>query len=615
MKKTVCFAMSAFMLAVSAYAERSVTIGDYVGDRISSCIENRVKCRNNALLVEPFRHLTEGSKWQTEFIGKWMLGAIASYRYTDDKELLNKIKEAASDLMSTQREDGYIGNYKETDRLTNWDIWGRKYTSLALLDYYSLTGDKKALKSVERLINGLMDELKTRNVDIAKTWLYRGMPSCSILEPVMYLYRYTRNRKYLDLAMEIVAAIEKPGSTRLVTKALENVPVAHRFDFPKKWWSYENGHKAYEMMSCYVGLIEYGKAVGDGKYLEAALAAAQNILDTEINVAGSGAAFECWYGGKDRQTIPAYHTMETCVTFTWMQLLDRLWRQTGDSKYADEFERTMYNALMASLRGDGKEISKYSPLEGRRQHGEEQCGLPINCCNANGPRGFAMIPDFALRTRRDTLFVNLYTPLEAGLDVGKSKLNIKISNDFPKTGNNKIEISRQGKDDVVLALRIPEWCAGKYRVSVDGRVIDGVTVKGYVTVPVKRGTTAITADFHLAAKVERLNGMQALTRGPLVFARDNRYNDGDVDECGVIKENENGEVDMKFLSDGNEFAWCTAEVPMILGTDLEDPENSTGRMVKFCDFGSAGNDWSRDGRYRVWIVAPIHAMSQPYNKY
>lgn len=615
MKKTVCLFVSVLVLVGSARGGRTVTMQGYVGDKISSCIDNRVKCQNTALLVEPFRHLTEGSRWQTEFIGKWMLGAIASYRYTNDEALLNKIKEAASDLMSTQREDGYIGNYKEADRLTNWDIWGRKYTSLALLDYYMLTGDRKALKSVERLIDGLIGELKTRNVDIAATGLYRGMPSCSILEPVMYLYGFTNKRKYLDFATEIVAAIEKPGSTQLVTKALENVPVAHRFDFPRKWWSYENGHKAYEMMSCYVGLIEYGKTIGDGKYLAAAQAAAQNILDTEINVAGSGAAFECWYGGKDRQTIPAYHTMETCVTFTWMQLLDRLWRQTGDSKYADEFERTMYNALMASLRNDGKEISKYSPLEGRRQHGEEQCGLPINCCNANGPRGFAMIPDFALRTRRDTLFVNLYTPLEAGLDVGKSKLNIKISNDFPKTGNNKIEISRQGKEDVVLALRIPEWCAGKYRVSVDGRVIDGVTVKGYVTVSVKKGTTAITADFHLAAKVERLNGMQALTRGPLVFARDSRYNDGDVDECGVIKENENGEVDMKFLSDGNEFAWCTAEVPMILGTDLENPENAAGRMVKFCDFGSAGNDWSRDGRYLVWIVAPIHAMSQPYHKY
>lgn len=615
MRKIVCLFMSALMLAGSAHSARTVRIGAYVGDRINSCIEHRVKCQNTALLVEPFRHQTEGTRWQTEFIGKWMLGAIASYRYNHDEELLHKIRNAADDLMSTQGPDGYMGNYKDAERLTNWDIWGRKYTSLALLDYYRLTGEKRALKAVERLVDGLIRELKSRSIDIAATGLYRGMPSCSILEPVMYLYDYTQNKKYLDFASEIVTAIEQPGNTQLVTKALEGVPVAHRFDFPKKWWSYENGHKAYEMMSCYVGLIEYGKAVGNGKYLKSAEAAARNILDTEINVAGSGAAFECWYGGKERQTVPAYHTMETCVTFTWMQLLDRLWQQTGDSMYADEFERTMYNALMASLRRDGKDISKYSPLEGRRQPGEEQCGLPINCCNANGPRGFAMIPDFALRTKMDTLFVNLYVPLEAVLNVGKSNLKVKIGNDFPKNGNNKIEISRQGKDNVVLAFRIPEWSDGKYSVCVNGREIDSAPDKGYVMVRIDKGTTSISADFHLSGKIEHLNGMQALKYGPLVFARDSRYNDGDVDECGVIKENGNGEVDMKVSADSTAWAWCTVEVPMVLGTDLENPDNSSGRMVKFCDFGSAGNDWSRDGRYRVWIVAPIHAMSQPYHKY
>ena len=87
--------------------------------------------------------------------------------------------------------------------------------------------------------------------------------------------------------------------------------------------------------------------------------------------------------------------METCVTFTWMQFCARLLRNTGNSMYADTFERTMYNALMASMRSDGGQISKYSPLEGRRVEGENQCGLHINCCNANGPRGFALIPQTA----------------------------------------------------------------------------------------------------------------------------------------------------------------------------------------------------------------------------
>ena len=198
------------------------------------------------------------------------------------------------------------------------------------------------------------------------------MPSCSILEPVVYLYNITHDRTYLEFAKNIAASIEKDGHPQLVGKALDGVPVAHRYAFPKEWWAFENGHKAYEMMSCYVGLMELGKTIDAPVCLEAAEAVAKNIIDTEINIAGSGAAFECWYDGRVRQTVPAYHTMETCVTFTWMQLLDKLWQQTGNSMYADEFERTMYNALMAALRADGKEISKYSPLEGRRQPGEEQ---------------------------------------------------------------------------------------------------------------------------------------------------------------------------------------------------------------------------------------------------
>ena len=104
-----------------------------------------MKAQDIDILAEPFRHLTEGGCWQSEFMGKWMLGAIASYRYDNDPLLLEKIKSAARMLMETQREDGYIGNYTIPDRLKWWDICGRKYTSLALLDYYRLTGDRKSL--------------------------------------------------------------------------------------------------------------------------------------------------------------------------------------------------------------------------------------------------------------------------------------------------------------------------------------------------------------------------------------------------------------------------------------------------------------------------------------
>ena len=111
--------------------------------------------------------------------------------------------------MQTQTPEGYIGNYSPEARLTNWDIWGRKYSALALVAYYRLTGDKAALQTAMRSVDYLMKQLHEQHVDIARTGNYFGMASCSILEPVVYLYDITRERRYLDFAKSIVAGIER----------------------------------------------------------------------------------------------------------------------------------------------------------------------------------------------------------------------------------------------------------------------------------------------------------------------------------------------------------------------------------------------------------------------
>lgn len=591
-------------------------IDGYVGQRIDACIANQVMAQDTHILVEPFRHLTEGNLWQSEFVGKWMLGAIASYRYNQDPALLKKITETANDLMSTQHENGYIGNYKEEDRLTGWDIWGRKYTALALLDFYKLTSDKNAIMAVSKLIDGLISEIEKSGKKISDTGNYRGMPSCSILEPVVYLYELTGESRYLDFAKSIVDAIESPGAPNLVSKALADVDVAHRYEDPVEWWSFENGHKAYEMMSCYVGLIELGRVTGESSYLKAAEAVADNIIRNEINIAGSGAAFECWYDGRHRQTIPTYHTMETCVTFTWMQLCHHLWECTGKAKYAEEFERTAYNALMASLKDDAMTISKYSPIEGRRQPGEQQCGLPINCCNANGPRGFALIPEMATVLHSDTLYVNLYLQQNEVLDVKGRKISISIKSDFPVSGKSSFTISSSKRTDLVVALRVPSWANGNFQFHSKNKSMKLDLNNGYIFLDCRdEKDYAFDVEFPLSTQLLELNGMQAIIRGPLVYARDNRFNDGDVDECCIVKVDNEGNIESRFVDGKSNFAWNVIEVPAILGTDLENPDNSRGRMIRLCDFASAGNDWSPQGRYRVWLPKTLNAMTEPYHKY
>ena len=91
----------------------AIKINDYLGERINACIEHRVKSQDVNHLVQPFYNKTETRMWQSEFLGKWLLGAVLSYRYSHDPVLLDSIKTGVTGLLGSQLPNGYIGNYSE----------------------------------------------------------------------------------------------------------------------------------------------------------------------------------------------------------------------------------------------------------------------------------------------------------------------------------------------------------------------------------------------------------------------------------------------------------------------------------------------------------------------
>lgn len=121
--------------------------GGFVGERLAASYKNRILAQDVNRLVEPFRNRTETGCWQSEFWGKWFTSAVLAYRYRPEPKLKNILDRAVSELIATQTPEGYIGNYAEASRLEQWDIWGRKYCMLGLLDYYDLTKDNKSLKA------------------------------------------------------------------------------------------------------------------------------------------------------------------------------------------------------------------------------------------------------------------------------------------------------------------------------------------------------------------------------------------------------------------------------------------------------------------------------------
>ncbi|MGM9620456.1 MAG: glycoside hydrolase family 127 protein, partial [Bacteroidaceae bacterium] len=522
-----------------------VSMQGYVGQRYADCINRRVKSENTDTLISVFRLQDEREGlWGSEFWGKWVQGAIGMYHFTHNPELKEIIQHAEDGLMACQLKNGYIGDYDTEHQLSGWDVWGRKYTLLGLIKWYRETGDKNALRAATRLLDYTMRQTGPGKKSIIECGAYMGMPPSSILEPTMFMYQITRQQRYLDFANYIAEELNRPGGPQLIAHA--DVPVAQRVPLKPgdQWYGNRNGQKAYEMMSCYVGLLELFRETGDPALLHSAETTWQHIVDEEINICGSGASHECWYGGKALQTRVSALTMETCVTFTWMQFCERLLEFTGDQKYADQIERTMYNALMASMKGDGSQIVKYTPLEGYRQEGEHQCHIPINCCNANGPRAFAMIPRVMYRLpSADRVDVNLFIPSEASIKMGGQTITLSQQTRYPMDGNVQISISPEHEATFTLGVRIPGW-SRKNSVEVNGEKVQGVQAGQYCLINrTWKPGDKVTLSTDMQARLVEMNDMQAIERGPIVLARDTRFHDGYVDEACLIPTHDDNIVD------------------------------------------------------------------------
>ena len=116
-------------------------------------------------------------------------------------------------MMSAQDEYGRISSYGRNHEFEAWDLWGRKYVLLGMQYYLEICRDEKISAQIVEGMCRQVDYIMTKigepeegKILITKaTRHWRGLNSSSILEPVVRLYRLTKNKKYLNFADYIVA--------------------------------------------------------------------------------------------------------------------------------------------------------------------------------------------------------------------------------------------------------------------------------------------------------------------------------------------------------------------------------------------------------------------------
>ena len=447
--KTMTAALALALGALPAAAQdrfvpapyKGQTIGGVLGERMKINLEKRLLRVDEKSITDGFHNRPGTHPWIGEHAGKFLHAAANSWELSGDERLKTLMDRIARSVIAGQLPDGYLGTYTENQRWTSWDVWSHKYNLIGLLRYYEATGYEPALQASRKmgdlLIRTFGEGPGQRDIIAAST--HAGMAASSVLEPICTLYRLTNDKRYLDFALYIVKSWDRPNGPKIVSSLLSSGSVFRTANA-----------KAYEMMSCLVGLVELYRITGDAKMLNAAKIAWDDIAAKRLYVTGTTSSHEHFRDDRELPGLSSSEVGEGCATVTWLQLSWQLLRVTGEPKYAAELERTVFNQLLAAQNPANGDICYFTPLIGSKN------STPgINCCVSSEPRGISMIPQLAWGSMRGGVAVLLYTPGKARID----GVEIDSATDFPASGKILLTLRPSTQKRFPVFLRVPAWTA------------------------------------------------------------------------------------------------------------------------------------------------------------
>ena len=494
-----------------------VTLGGSIGVRMDTFIYERV---SGAFAIDEILHEAESEleeryddqlgpnghcMWRSEFWGKLMLSAVRVCRLKKDEKLKENIRKSVYRVLSFQDEDGYLCTYLNKDfiafedkKIFNWNVWGRKYILWALLEAAMLLDDKHILDCAEKLLDHLIKQLHTQGLSVRETGVTHGMPASSILKPVVLMYRLTAKESYLDFARGIVADLDREDGSIpcLIGKAFSGVAPAHWYERETGWFA-----KAYEMMSCFDGLVEYYRVTGEERIIEACKAFWDLVVKYETNILGSVGYNEWFYDAKD---YPDAST-EVCDVIHWMRLCHELYKLFGDAKYMENFESAFLNAFLAGVYENGKDGAFFVRSSGRHWPAQRQCGTKYqHCCLNNVARGFVNAAESCVAKGEDGFYINTYYKTRAVF----GKKDFLINNGYFSNGIVQIKVRNADKNEKIC-LRIPSWSKNTvitYGFNGNENKLYNIVCGKYAKILLDEGDSIITVSFDMTPRVVDFKG-------------------------------------------------------------------------------------------------------------
>ncbi len=474
-----------------------------------------------------------------------------------DTSIENTADRWISYVAAAQMPDGYLDTYyelgdisKRWTELEKHEDYNAGHLMEAAVAYYEATGKKQLLDVAIRLANHIDTTMRINN----RQW-FSGHEEIEI--GLMKLYNTTGNENYLKLANWYINQrgkhIYQYGTTWFTPQYWQDVE-------PVKDQTQITGH-AVRAMYLYSGTADVAVASGDTGYMHAMKNVWQDVVHRNMYLTGgigSSGDNEGFSKDFDLPNKDAY--CETCASVGMVLWNERMAALTGDVKYMDVLERSLYNGALDGLSLSGDLFFYGNPLASNGDD-ERSKWFGTACCPANISRLIAGIGGYIYGANNNSFWINLFVGSNTSVKINNTNVDVNMQTNYPWNGKVSININLEKSTAFPVYVRIPGWTQNDivdgslYFVKngtkqtlqffVNGKTIDFKQQNGYAIInnTWKKGDV-ISFEYEMpvlevSSKKEVLydNDRIAFQRGPIVYCVEGADNNNEAWNI-VLKQNE-----------------------------------------------------------------------------
>ena len=473
---------------------------------------------------------------------KALEGMAYSLQNNPDPVLEAKCDEWIDKFAAAQQEDGYINTFytltgldKRWDNMDKHEMYCAGHMIEAGVAYYNVTGKRKLLDVCIRMADHMMTVFGPDK----RHWV----PGHEEIElALVKLYQTTCEKKYLDFAEWLLD--QRGHGYGSYGKLIDRPwpPVYYQDDKPVREMTDIAGH-AVRAMYLYCGMSDVAAYTGDQGYIAALNRLWDDVVLRNMYITGGigqSASNEGFTNDYSLPNLTAY--CETCASVGMVFWNWRMNQFTGDSKYVDVLERSMYNGALAGISLAGDTFFYVNPLESLGDH-HRKAWYGCACCPSQICRFLPSIGNYIYGVSDKAVWVNLYIGNKADVKVGKKAITLIQETNYPWDGAVTLKVGMKGSLQTQMRLRVPGWCKD-YTLAVNGETVEVPVEKGYAVVDRKwKDGDVIELNLDMPVevvaadpRVKEDEGMRAIQRGPLVYCIEEADNKVDFDGLRISED-------------------------------------------------------------------------------